>query len=76
MNKKVAQHIINEILDNGDHLYKLRLSNINLNDDDIFHNLLETLNFYTSELTCLNLSNACLQPHHLLKIAKVLKRNP
>jgi len=76
MNKKVALNIINSILENGNHLYKLRLSNINLNDDTIFKNLIECLNFYASELTCLNLSNSCLQPNQLLGIAKVLKRNP
>jgi len=60
MNKKVAQNILDEILANGDHLYKLRLSNINLNDDNIIKSLIETLNFYSSELTCINLSNSCL----------------
>jgi hypothetical protein len=43
MNKKVALNIIESILDKTKILTKLRLSNINLNDENIINKLLEVV---------------------------------
>ena len=51
MNQKVAADIIESILNEGSILYKLKLSNINLNDDEIMKNLLGVIDFYQSDMT-------------------------
>lgn len=75
MNKKVAKDVLEGILDNADHLYKLRLSNVDLHEEKTFKSLLNVLEYYMSELTTLNLSNCCLHPHQLVSVSKLLKRN-
>ena len=50
MNKKVARDILESISDTGRNISKIRLSNMNLDDDKIIDNLLEVLLKFDSNI--------------------------
>ena len=64
------------ILDKTNALQKLRISNINLNDDDIINQISKVIEVNKSSLKSLNLSNASLSPKLLHEISVVLKKQP
>ena len=62
------------ILEKGQKIKKIKISNINLNDDKIVDLFTQVIS--QGDLVSLNISNCSLTPKYLNMISKVLKQNP
>jgi hypothetical protein len=60
------------MISNGRSLRKIRLSNMNLNDDKVIDGLIEVMLLFGANIQSINLSNTHLSPRLLAKFSEKL----
>ena len=76
LNRFVAKNIVESIAKRSNEIHKIKLSNINLNNEEIVQNLLKVFKDHKHDLVCINLSNTKLSSKHLCSLMEEIKRQP
>lgn len=72
MNRNIAQKLVDSLTNNGKCLQKLKLSNINLNEESVVTSLMHFITAQSRDLVSLDLSKTNLAPKLLCAISEEL----